>query len=215
MLAQLSSILAQPSSMWWCCFPTCWHSFQYVVVLLSSMLAQPSSMLAQPFSMLAQPSSMLAQPSNMLAQPSSMLAQLSSMLAQLSSMLAQPSSMLAQLSNMWWYSLPACWHNLPTWWYSFGFGFDLDRIWFLSAAPKQAPQLSLVRRLTTPNTGRNFSNTGRKPVRTQGENRPPCVRSGFALCSEGFAFGSEGFALCWRLSPCVGSFRTQGEAINH
>ena len=48
-----------------------------------------------------------------------------------------------------WYRVPACWHSLPACWHSFGFGLDVDRIWFLSAAPKQAPKQGLVRRLST------------------------------------------------------------------
>ena len=40
-------------------------------------------------------------------------------------------------SPMRWYSLPACWHSFPACWHSFKFGLDVDRIWFLSAAPKQ------------------------------------------------------------------------------
>ena len=53
-------------------------------------------------------------------------------------------------SPMRWYSLPACWQSLPACWHSFGFGLDMDRIWFLSAAPKQAPQQGLVRKLAAP-----------------------------------------------------------------
>ena len=90
-------------------------------------------------------------------------------------MQAQLSSMLAQLSIMWWYSLPACWHNLPAcWhsfpacWHSFGFGLDVDRICFLSAAPKQAPQQGLVRTLAAPKPGSKISKPGSKILPIQG-----------------------------------------------
>ena len=75
---------------------------------------------------------------------------------------------------MRWYSLPACWHSLPAWWHSFGFGLDVDRIWFLSAAPKQAPKQGLVRQPTRGQPGADQGPTrGRNPPKPGADTSGP------------------------------------------
>ena len=67
-----------------------------------------------------------------------------------------------------WRSFPACWHSFPACWHSFGFGLDVDRIWFLSAAPKQAPQQGLIRTPAAPKPGSRISKPGSKILPIQG-----------------------------------------------
>ena len=114
-----------------------------------------------------------------------------------------------------WASFPACWHSFPACWHSFGFGLDVDRIWFLSAAPKQAPQQGLVRRRTTPKPGashhqtrcENPFNPNAKTFRTWFHLASHLFSGGSHLVSRGFAPGfgrlAPGFAFGFQASRLV------------
>ena len=99
-------------------------------------------------------------------------------------------------SPMRWYSLPACWHRLPACWHSFGFGLDMDRIWFLSAAPKQAPQQGLVRKLAAPKPrGANHQTKGGNLPKPRGKSFPPWFRRLPPLVLKGPPLGFGGSPL--------------------
>ena len=63
-----------------------------------------------------------------------------------------------------------------------GLGLDVDRIWFSSAAPKQSPQLGLLRTLANPIPGYGRAKPGYRILPNQG-TKPPYP--GFALPNQG------------------------------
>ena len=136
-------------------------------------------------------------------------------------------------SPMRWYSLPACWQSLPACWHSFGFGLDMDRIWFLSAAPKQAPQQGLVRKLAAPKPrashhqtkGEILFNPRAKTFRPWFQTLRPWFRPWIQRARPWFQMLRPWIrpwfwcrpwflALGFGLSPLVWSFKSKGEAIN-